>query len=303
VELLQPVVRGRLQKAAHLSAGVHEITAAPFADAHIRMGIFIQSCAVIIGQCVCIQCKMHGYEIQKHAYARGVAFVDELLELVGRAVAARGCEKAGVLVPPGAVRRVLAQGHEFNIVIAVFFYVGNQLVRDFIIAVPSVFAGLVFFPGAEMHLINIDGRIESAAARRHPGFVCETVPAQRPERGGAARTKFHPKAIGVAMVRLTARSGTDFVFIQHAGLCALYTAGKYAALSLPGHGHTLPAVEFSNQLHSLCAGRIGAEGYAVSLKMRAEKTVRVECTAGVKIVQVHFWRPPHDAFLFFHYRR
>ena len=58
---------------------------------------------------------MHGYEIQKHAYARGVAFVDELLELVGRAVAARGCEKAGVLVPPGAVRRVLAQGHEFNI--------------------------------------------------------------------------------------------------------------------------------------------------------------------------------------------
>ena len=54
------------------------------------------------------------------------------------------------------------------------------------------------------------------------------------------------------MVRLTARSGTDFVFIQHAGLCALYTAGKYAALSLPGHGHTLPAVEFSNQLHSLC---------------------------------------------------
>ena len=40
---------------------------------------------------------------------------------------------------------MLAQGHEFNIVIAVFFYVGNQLVRDFIIAVPSVFAGLVFF--------------------------------------------------------------------------------------------------------------------------------------------------------------
>ncbi len=71
---------------------------------------------------------------------------------------------------------MLAQGHEFNIVIAVFFYVGNQLVRDFIIAVPSVFAGLVFFPGAEMHLINIDGRIESAAARRHPGFVVKRYP-------------------------------------------------------------------------------------------------------------------------------
>ena len=51
--------------------------------------------------------------------------------------------------------------HIFNIVIAVFFYVGNQLVRDFIIAVPSVCAGRVFFPGAEMRLINIDGRIES----------------------------------------------------------------------------------------------------------------------------------------------
>ena len=125
---------------------MHEITAAPFADAHIRMGIFIQSCAVIIGQCVCIQCKMHGYEIQKHAYARGVAFVDELLELVGRAVAARGCEKAGVLVPPGAVRRVLAQGHEIQYSYSRFpFTWAISLVRDFIIAVPSVFAGLVFF--------------------------------------------------------------------------------------------------------------------------------------------------------------
>ncbi len=154
-----------------------------------------------------------------------------------------------------------------------------------------------------MHLINIDGRIESAAARRHPGFVCETVPAERPERGGAARTKFHPKAIGVAMVRLTARSGTDFVYVQHAGLCALYTAGKYAALSLPGHGHTLPAVEFSESAPQPVRRAHRCGKLRISLKMRAEKTVRVECTAGVKIVQVHFWRPPHDAFLFFHYRR
>ena len=154
-----------------------------------------------------------------------------------------------------------------------------------------------------MHLINIDGRIESAAARRHPGFVCETVPAQRPERGGAARTKFHPKAIGVAMVRLTARSGTDFVFIQHAGLCALYTAGKYAALSLPGHGHTLPAVEFSNQLHSLCAGRIGA-GRLRSLPQNARRKNGAHRMYGrCKNRADPFLAAPHDAFLFFHYRR
>ena len=38
---LQPVICRRLQKASHLSAGMHKVAAAPFTDPHICMRIFI----------------------------------------------------------------------------------------------------------------------------------------------------------------------------------------------------------------------------------------------------------------------
>ena len=140
-----------------------------------------------------------------------------LLELVGRAVAARGCEKAGVLVPPGAVRRVLAQGHEFNIVIAVFFYVGNQLVRDFIIAVPSVFAGLVFFPGAEMHLVDVDWLVMAYLAAFLPFGIFELVAAKGIGFGCGAGAHFAVECVGVCMVYEGAVLAVDSVFVHQVG--------------------------------------------------------------------------------------
>ena len=38
VELLQPVMGGGLEEAAHLAPGVHEVAAAPLAAAHIQLG-------------------------------------------------------------------------------------------------------------------------------------------------------------------------------------------------------------------------------------------------------------------------
>ena len=108
VEFLQPVLGGGLQEAAHLPPGVHEVAAAPLADAHVAVGVLVQGRAVVLPQGVVVHGKVDGHKIQQHPHALLVAAVHKGLQLPGAAVAGGGAEEPRVLIAPGRVAGVLA---------------------------------------------------------------------------------------------------------------------------------------------------------------------------------------------------
>jgi len=68
---------------------------------------------------------MRGGPIEEHADAGLVQAIDELHEIVGRAVAAGGREVADGLIAPGAVERMLHHGHEFDVRETHLLQIGN----------------------------------------------------------------------------------------------------------------------------------------------------------------------------------
>src|SRR5688500_8037755 len=58
---------------------------------------------------------MGRYPVDDHADALLMAVVDEVPEVVGRAVARRGSEIAGHLIAPRREKRVLGDGHQFHV--------------------------------------------------------------------------------------------------------------------------------------------------------------------------------------------
>ena len=100
---LQPVAGGRLEKTAHLAAGVHKVAASPFASSHIPVRIFVQSCSVVIPQSIIIYGKVNGNKIKKHANLIAMAEIYKFLKLFWSSVAGCGGEKSGVLIAPGFI--------------------------------------------------------------------------------------------------------------------------------------------------------------------------------------------------------
>ena len=79
VKLLQPVVCGGLEEAAHLPPGVHEVAAPPLAFTHGGVGVLIQIGAVVLGQGVAVHREVDGHEIHDDPDAVPVAGVDKSL--------------------------------------------------------------------------------------------------------------------------------------------------------------------------------------------------------------------------------
>ena len=58
------------------------------------------------------------------------------LQVVSRPIAGCGAEKAGLLIAPGFVAGMLPQRHQLHIIVTVLLQIGDQLLRQLIVAVP-----------------------------------------------------------------------------------------------------------------------------------------------------------------------
>ena len=170
----QPEIGAALQKTAHLGAAVHKVAAAPFADADILAGIFIQRRAVQTAQPVGVQRKMHRHKIQNHAQPVPVAGIHQAAQPGGGAVAAGGGKKTGGLIAPAAVKGMLGQGHQLNMSVAVLFAVGGQKLGQFVISIPA--AVRLLPPASGVDFINGKRLIQTAGAGAHPFIVGKIIP-------------------------------------------------------------------------------------------------------------------------------
>ncbi len=150
VVFCQPVIGGRLEEASDFPAGMHEITASPFADAHILVRIFIESGAVIIRQSIAVHSKMNRYKIQYDPDIMLMASVDEFHQLSGRTIARGRTVEAGILIAPGFITGVFAEGHDLYIIVTVFFQIGDQDVCHLRVSIPVVCLIGRLLEGAEM---------------------------------------------------------------------------------------------------------------------------------------------------------
>src|SRR5256885_8589430 len=95
-------------------------------------------CAVELGETMGVARKVRGGPIENDADAGLVAAIDEVHEVGGRAEAAGGREVAERLIAPRAIEGMLHDGQQFNVRIAEFLYVGNELIGEFAIREPAV---------------------------------------------------------------------------------------------------------------------------------------------------------------------
>ena len=186
--------------------------------------------------------------------------VDQVHEILRRAVAAGRGEIADDLIAPRAVERILGQRHELDMRIAHFLDIGNELVRE--LAVGIEVAVLVHLPRAEMALVDVDrtGIRQVVFAPLEPAVVAPFVAADIICLGGVARAGLEVEAIRVGLVENVARFGPYAVLVR--GIFR-DIRNKFLpdALLVAGHviGFPVPAVELTHDRHIRRLRRVHAE--------------------------------------------
>ena len=122
--------------------------------------------------------------------------VDEVHEVLRRAVAARGGVVAGRLVAPAAGERVLADRHQLHVREAHLLAVFDELRRDLAVAEPALRVARVAPPAAEVHFVDRHRRVEAVvlrpvarSTRRRSTGSCSRSVTMFAVRGGTSAKK------------------------------------------------------------------------------------------------------------------
>lgn len=152
------------QVIGHLGAAVVVDQRAPVAMlAPARVRVLIEVGAVETSQSVLVLGKVRRNPVQDHSDPRPVAAVDQVLEVVRRAIAPSGGEKTDRLVAPGTVEGVLAHRHQLDVRKAHVHHIGNNGIGELSITEPPIPVLGHAPPGAEMHLVDADRAVDRAA--------------------------------------------------------------------------------------------------------------------------------------------
>ena len=283
----EPVTGGRLEKAADLPAGVHEITASPLIYAHIGAGIFIKGGAVIFPERIVIYGKMDRYEIQNHANPVLVALADKSLQAVRCPVAGGRAEKSGFLIAPGFITGMLRKRHDFQIVITIFFQVRNEQSSQLLIGIPAIRGIGFLFPGTKMQFINIYRFIVGGAPASVPFFIVKMIVGKSTYDRCRTRPYFGIKCIGIGMIQKRTVFFVDPVFITHARGCVGDRAFPEITVINLSHSGVRPAVKVPDYADMLCCRSEGTKGYPRIRGVRSQKPIAVEVLSRIKIIKFH----------------
>ena len=165
------------------------------------VGVLVQMRAIEVPQAVFVVREVGRYPVEDHADAGLMQGVDQVHEVLRRAVAAARCEVAGRLVAPGPVERVLHHREKLDVRETQVPDVLHKHRRHFAVAERPILLFRDPPPGPEMHLVDRDWRVEGApgAARGHPLSVLPFV-VQVPDDGCRLRRSFGQESERVCLV-------------------------------------------------------------------------------------------------------
>ena len=153
-----------------------------------RIFVLVERGAVELREAVRVFREVAGHPVEDHANARRVTRIDEQLEVIGRAEAARGREEARHLIAPRSAVRMLEDRQQLDVREAHVLHVGHHLLGHLAIRQRSIqsaavladlaLAGRDVFPRRRVHFVDRDRTIEAAVrdlARRHPRLIAPRV--------------------------------------------------------------------------------------------------------------------------------
>ena len=224
---VEPEERVAGEEVAHLGAAVVEDGAVPLRmESLARVGVLVEVRAVEVREPVLVGREVRGDPVEDHADAAAVQVLDEVHEVLWRAVAGTRGEVAGDLVAPGAVEGVLHDRQQLDVREAELARVVGQLRRQLAVAEVAIALLRNAPPGAEMHLVDRPGGAErvGAGAVPHPLLVVP-LEAQVPHDRGGARRHLGAECVRIALVDPVAPvAGGDVVLVERAGTHALHQA-------------------------------------------------------------------------------
>ena len=253
------------EEGAHLVAAVVEDQRAPvLVFALQRVGVGVQLGAVEHVEAGAVLGEMGRHPVEDHAQAGGMAPVDEVHEILGRAEAAGGREEAEHLVAPGAVEGVFGDGQHLDVGVAHLLDVGDEGVGHLPvgeIALAPLLVGLAA-PGSEMHLVDGDRSVQGLAAGAvfHPVVVLPLVAVQVGDHRAGARPLLHEEAEGIGLVDGLQILGGDAVLVHgKLGQARDEQRPDAGVRGMHGVGGRIPAVEIAHHRHLAGVGRPDGE--------------------------------------------
>ena len=291
VVLVEPEARTRGEERAHFVPAVVEDRARPVrVMALARIGVLVEVRAVEETEPVLVPGEVRRHPVEDDADARLVKRIDEVHEVLGRAVARRGREVARALVAPGAVKRMLHDRQQLDVREAHALAVLGELRREIAVAQNLRWVIRRAAPGTEMHLVDRPWRIERVAvlAVGHPGAV---VPFERqvPDHGAGARRLFGAKRVRIGLVYLvTGMARNDMKFVHAAGLRLRHPHRPDTRVAGRTHraGARVPAVPVAHDRNGLRVRRPDREMRFVAEEVRAELFVEPAVRAFAKEILV-----------------
>ncbi len=277
--LREPEERVGDQEVAHLGAPVVEDERAPVGmRSAAGILVLVERRAVEAHERELVAREVRRHPVEDHAEAAGVQPVDEVAELVGRAVARRGRVVAGHLIAPGARERVLHDGHQLDVREAEVERVVRELVGLLRVRQRAVALQRVEPPGAEVHLVDRDRRrvrLDRPPALQPLG-VGPAVMRLEDHRAGLRR-QLGPQGDGIGLEADDAVGAADRELVGVA-------RGRLGYEQLPDAGGTerphrvcalVPDVEVADHADGAGSGRPDRErrsrGAVERARMRAER--------------------------------
>ena len=222
VVLAQPEQRVRDQEVADLVASVVEHERAPVGVlAAARIGVLVQRGAVEPREPELVTREVRRDPVEDHPDVVLVQAVDELAEVVGRAVERRRGEVPGHLVAPRALERVRHHGQELDVGEAHVLDIRGQLVGELEVGQRPVAVERVQPPGAEVHLVDRDRALEWRSRLRALAQPLGVAPAPgvlglEHDRCGL-RWHLGLERVGVGLQQQLMVLGQDLVLVTRTG--------------------------------------------------------------------------------------
>ena len=209
--------------------------------------------------------------------------VHEPHEVLRRAEPRGGGKVAGTLVAPRIVQRMLRHRQQLHGGVAHILHIGRQLLRQ--IPVVQEVAVFVLFPGAEMHLVDVQRPVVYRLLPLSEGSVRPWKMLNVIELAGRAGAGLRVEPVGVRLVAHPAVLPGNGVFVAGIGRQIRQEALPELPLGRKGRGGGIPAVEIPYHGDRRGMGCPDAEPPAVDAVLRggmgAEKPPAVRQTAAV----------------------
>ncbi|MNK46985.1 hypothetical protein D3C87_657860 [compost metagenome] len=285
VELVEPEQGARHQELAHVVATeIVDVGVPVRVPATARILVLVERSAVEAGETMGVGREVGRHPVEDDAYAGLVAGVDEMLEVIGTAVATGGGEHAHRLIAPGAAEGVLGDRHQLDVGVAHLGDVVDQLHRQ-LAPVQAVPVGMTL-PGAHVQLVDGERLLPLVVALAlAPGGILPLVLLVVVDDGGERRILLAVEADRIALVgQPMAGRIFQFELVTVPGLEARHEQHPVTALAaLHGVATAIPEVEIADQAHRCGARRIDGEAHPCHLltemlhgtQLRAQGVVEV----------------------------